>query len=336
MAVYVIAEAGVNHNGSVENAFKMIDCAKECGCDCIKFQTFKADALVTSNAPKADYQMRNTNGSNNQFAMLKSLELNDREFEELKAHCDEIGIEFMSTPFDIESVDVLEKIGVTRYKISSGDINNKQLLQYVAKTGKSMVVSTGMSTIEEVRKAVDWIEQVGNHQITLLHCTSNYPTSYDEVNMKAMQTLQQKFGYPIGYSDHTKGDLASIVAVAMGATVIEKHFTLDKNMEGPDHKASLNVEELKEMVDDIRAVETIMGNGVKQPMKSELNTRSVARKSVVLAHNIQKGEILKKEDLVLKRPGNGLAPEYLDELIGKVLVRNMRAEEMITWKDVVL
>lgn len=336
MAVYVIAEAGVNHNGSVKNAFKMIDCAKECGCDCIKFQTFKADALVTSNAPKADYQMRNTNGSNTQFEMLKSLELNDREFEELKAHCDEIGIEFMSTPFDIESVDVLEKIGVTRYKISSGDINNKQLLQYVAKTGKSMVVSTGMSTIEEVTKAVDWIEQVGNHQITLLHCTSNYPTSYDEVNMKAMQTLQQKFGYPIGYSDHTKGDLASIVAVAMGATVIEKHFTLDKNMEGPDHKASLNVEELKEMVDDIRAVETIMGNGVKQPMKSELNTRSVARKSVVLAHNIQKGEILKKEDLVLKRPGNGLAPEYLDELIGKVLVRNMRAEEMITWKDVVL
>ena len=242
----------------------------------------------------------------------------------------------MSTPFDIESVDVLEKIGVTRYKISSGDINNKQLLQYVAKTGKSMVVSTGMSTIEEVTKAVDWIEQVGNHQITLLHCTSNYPTSYDEVNMKAMQTLQQKFGYPIGYSDHTKGDLASIVAVAMGATVIEKHFTLDKNMEGPDHKASLNVEELKEMVDDIRAVETIMGNGVKQPMKSELNTRIVARKSVVLAHNIQKGEILKKEDLVLKRPGNGLAPEYLDELIGKVLVRDMKAEEMITWKDVVL
>lgn len=336
MAVYVIAEAGVNHNGSVKNAFKMIDCAKECGCDCIKFQTFKVDALVTSNAPKADYQMRNTNGSNTQFEMLKSLELNDREFEELKAHCDEIGIEFMSTPFDIESVDVLEKIGVTRYKISSGDINNKQLLQYVAKTGKSMVVSTGMSTIEEVTKAVDWIEQVGNHQITLLHCTSNYPTSYDEVNMKAMQTLQQKFGYPIGYSDHTKGDLASIVAVAMGATVIEKHFTLDKNMEGPDHKASLNVEELKEMVDDIRAVETIMGNGVKQPMKSELNTRIVARKSVVLAHNIQKGEILKKEDLVLKRPGNGLAPEYLDELIGKVLVRDMKAEEMITWKDVVL
>lgn len=336
MAVYVIAEAGVNHNGSVKNAFKMIDCAKECGCDCIKFQTFKADALVTSNAPKADYQMRNTNGSNTQFEMLKSLELNDREFEELKAHCDEIGIEFMSTPFDIESVDVLEKIGVTRYKISSGDINNKQLLQYVAKTGKSMVVSTGMSTIEEVTKAVDWIEQVGNHQITLLHCTSNYPTSYDEVNMKAMQTLQQKFGYPIGYSDHTKGDLASIVAVAMGATVIEKHFTLDKNMEGPDHKASLNVEELKEMVDDIRVVETIMGNGVKQPMKSELNTRIVARKSVVLAHNIQKGEILKKEDLVLKRPGNGLAPEYLDELIGKVLVRDMKAEEMITWKDVVL
>lgn len=336
MAVYVIAEAGVNHNGSVKNAFKMIDCAKECGCDCIKFQTFKADALVTSNAPKADYQMRNTNGSNTQFEMLKSLELNDREFEKLKAHCDEIGIEFMSTPFDIESVDVLEKIGVTRYKISSGDINNKQLLQYVAKTGKSMVVSTGMSTIEEVTKAVDWIEQVGNHQITLLHCTSNYPTSYDEVNMKAMQTLQQNFGYPIGYSDHTKGDLASIVAVAMGATVIEKHFTLDKNMEGPDHKASLNVEELKEMVDDIRAVETIMGNGVKQPMKSELNTRIVARKSVVLAHNIQKGEILKKEDLVLKRPGNGLAPEYLDELIGKVLVRDMKAEEMITWKDVVL
>lgn len=336
MAVYVIAEAGVNHNGSVKNAFKMIDCAKECGCDCIKFQTFKADALVTSNAPKADYQMRNTNGSNTQFEMLKSLELNDREFEELKAHCDEIGIEFMSTPFDIESVDVLERIGVTRYKISSGDINNKQLLQYVAKTGKSMVVSTGMSTIEEVTKAVDWIEQVGNHQITLLHCTSNYPTSYDEVNMKAMQTLQQKFGYPIGYSDHTKGDLASIVAVAMGATVIEKHFTLDKNMEGPDHKASLNVEELKEMVDDIRAVETIMGNGVKQPMISELNTRIVARKSVILAHNIQKGEILKKEDLVLKRPGNGLAPEYLDELIGKVLVRDMKAEEMITWKDVVL
>ena len=334
MGVYIIAEAGVNHNGSMENALKMIDAAKACGCDCIKFQTFRASALVTQKARKAEYQIENTHNSDSQYEMLKKLELSSGNFFELKEYCDKVGIDFMSTPFDEESVEVLEQIGTKVYKISSGDITNKQLLQYVAKKHKPMIISTGMCTLEEVQEAIGWIEQVGNTQITILHCTSNYPTPYEDVNMKAMLTLDSQFPYPVGYSDHTKGYIIPVMAVAMGAEIIEKHFTLDKNMEGPDHKASLDVAELKEMVDSIRIVEEAMGDGIKQPAKSELSTRDVARKSIILTHAVPKGGVLTREDLGIKRPGNGLAPKYIDDLIGKKTLRKMESEELIAWEDV--
>ena len=334
MGVYIIAEAGVNHNGSMENAIKMIDAAKACGCDCIKFQTFKADALVTHKAQKAEYQIENTQNSDSQYEMLKKLELSYDDFTELKIYCEKVGIDFMSTPFDEESVEVLEKIGTKTYKLSSGDITNKQLLQYVARKNKPMIISTGMCTLDEVREAIEWIEQTGNKKLTILHCTSNYPTPYEDVNMNAMLTLKKEFCYPIGYSDHTKGYVIPIMAVAMGAGIIEKHFTLDKNMEGPDHKASLDVNELKEMVEAIRIVEKAMGNGVKQPAKSELSTRNVARKSVILMHAVEKGTVLAREYLGIKRPGNGLEPKYIDNLIGKTVIRDMDCEELITWEDV--
>ena len=269
MGVYIIAEAGVNHNGSVELAIEMIDRAKQCGCDCIKFQTFKTENIVTRYAKKANYQVVNTHNEGSQYSMLKELELSFNDFSVIKKYCDEIEIDFMSTPFDMASVDLLEKLGVSVYKISSGDITNKQLLEYVADKKKPMIISTGMCTMDEVKEAVKWIEERGNNQITILHCTSHYPTPYDEVNMNAMQTLNQEFSYNVGYSDHTQGIIIPIMAVCMGATVIEKHFTLDKNMEGPDHRASLDIEELKEMVESIRNVEMAKGNGEKKPSRSE-------------------------------------------------------------------
>lgn len=333
MGVYIIAEAGVNHNGSIELALEMIDKAKECGCDCIKFQTYKTENLVTKKAKKANYQVENTHNEDSQFSMLKELELSYEDFQVLKKHCDEIGIDFMSTPFDKESVDVLEQLEVSVYKMSSGDITNKQLLEYVADKKKPMIISTGMCTMDEVREAVEWIEQRGNKQITILHCTSNYPAPYDEVNMNAMTTLDTEFPYDIGYSDHTKGIIIPIMAVCMGATVIEKHFTLDKNMEGPDHKASLNVDELKEMIEAIRNVEMAKGNGTKKPSPSEKNTRMVARKSIVMKRAMRKGEKIAIEDLEIKRPGTGLEPKYIDDVCGRVLVRNKDIEEMLSLDD---
>lgn len=333
MGVYIIAEAGVNHNGSIELALEMIDKAKECGCDCIKFQTFKTENLVTKKAKKANYQVENTHNEDSQFSMLKELELSYEDFQVLKKHCDEIGIDFMSTPFDKESVDVLEQLEVPVYKMSSGDITNKQLLEYVADKQKPMIISTGMCTMDEVREAVEWIEQRGNKQITILHCTSNYPAPYDEVNMNAMLTLDKEFPYDVGYSDHTKGIVIPIMAVCMGAAVIEKHFTLDKNMEGPDHKASLNVKELKEMIESIRNVEMAKGDGAKSPSPSEENTRMVARKSIVMKRAMRKGEKITIEDLEIKRPGTGLEPKYIDDICGRVLVRDKDIEEMLSLDD---
>ena len=334
MGVYIIAEAGVNHNGDVKTAIRMIEKAKECGCDCIKFQTFKTERLVTKKAKKADYQVENTQNKDSQFSMLKALELTYDDFYLLKEHCDKVGIDFMSTPFDCESVDLLEQLNVAIYKMSSGDITNKQLLEYVADKQKPVIVSTGMCTMDEVHEAVKWIEQRGNQQITLLHCTSNYPTSYNEVNMNAMSALHHEFPYRIGYSDHTKGIIIPVMAVAMGAMVIEKHFTLDKEMVGPDHKASLDVDELENMVAAIRNIEVAKGDGIKQPTISELSTRDVARKSIVLRHEMKSGECLRLEDMDIKRPGTGIAPKYIGELNGKRLIRDMEAEEMLRFEDV--
>ncbi|MBE5924466.1 MAG: N-acetylneuraminate synthase [Lachnospiraceae bacterium] len=333
MGVYIIAEAGVNHNGDIDIALQMIDKAKECGVDCIKFQTFKTEKLVTKDAKKAEYQVLNTENADSQFSMLKALELSFEDFKILKEHCDEVGIDFMSTPFDMESVDVLEKLGVKEYKMSSGDITNKQLLEYVASKNKPMIISTGMCDMDEVKEAVGWIENMGNKDITLLHCTSNYPAPYEEVNMLSMLTLKNAFPYPVGYSDHTKGVIIPITAVAMGAKVIEKHFTLDKNMKGPDHKASLDVAELKDMVDAIRIVEVSKGDGIKAPAKSELSTRSVARKSIVAKAAKRKGDVLTSDDITIKRPGDGIPPKYMDEIIGKELVRDIAQDELLQFED---
>lgn len=334
MKTYIIAEAGVNHNGDRDTALKMIDEAKKCGCDCIKFQTFRTEDLVTRDAKKAEYQVVNTKNHDSQFQMLKKLELSFEDFKILKEHCDETGIEFMSTPFDCASVDLLEELGVTVYKMSSGDITNKPLLQYVANKRMPIILSTGMCTLEEVREAVEWIEACRNNRITLLHCTSNYPTPYHEVNMNAMMTLEREFPYPAGYSDHTEGIVIPVMAAALGAAVIEKHFTLDKNMEGPDHKASLNCDELAELVNAVRAVEAARGNGRKEPMPGEISTRTVARKSIVLKRAMPKGAVLQEQDLVMKRPGNGISPKYLEHLIGKVLVKDLAEDTLIGWEDI--
>ena len=274
---FIIAEAGVNHNGSLDIAMKMVKSAKECGCDCIKFQTFHTENLVTKNAPKAQYQVENTGADDSQFAMLKKLELKKEDFQILQEYCKKLEIEFLSTPFDETSVDLLESLSMKKYKISSGDMTNKPLFTIYCFLQKPMILSTGMSTMGEVREAVEWVEACGNHQISLLHCTSNYPTPYEDVNMNAMLTLKKEFPYPVGYSDHTEGIMIPVMAVAMGAEIIEKHFTLDKTMEGPDHVASLDVPELREMVQAIRNVELARGDGEK-PAPNELKTRIAARK----------------------------------------------------------
>ncbi len=334
MGIYIIAEAGVNHNGNRELAFKMIDAAAESGCDCIKFQTFQTEALVTASAHKAAYQKANTGREDTQYEMLKPLEFGKKDFEVLKRHCAARGIDFLSTPFDIPSVRLLEELNVSGYKLSSGDITDRLLLETVACTNKPLLLSTGMSTIEEVSEAVGWIEACGNQNITLMHCTSNYPASYDEVNMRAMLTLQNRFPYPTGYSDHTQGIHIAVMAAAMGARVIEKHFTLDKTMPGPDHKASLSVAELKEMVRAVRDVETAMGDGSKRPSRSELDTRRAATKSIVINTPLRKGTRLKREDMEIRRPGTGIAPKYMEQLEGKYLLRNVEQETVLQWEDV--
>ena len=333
MSTYVIAEAGVNHNGDLDTACRMIDAAKECGCDCVKFQTFKTELLVTKYAAKADYQTVNTGSSESQFEMLKKLELSYDDFGKLKDRCDSLGIDFLSTPFDDESVDMLYELGMKSFKMSSGDITNKPLLEHVAKKGKPVILSTGMCTMDEVEEAVGWIEACGNKDISLLHCTSNYPTPYEDVNMRSMLALKERFPYKVGYSDHTKGIIIPMMAVSMGAEIIEKHFTLDKNMNGPDHKASLEISELKEMVGSIRQIESAFGDGIKRPSGGEISTREVARKSIIVKRRISAGTIITDEDLSIKRPGSGLAPKFLDTIIGKRALKDMEPEYIITPDD---
>lgn len=330
---FIIAEAGVNHNGDINIAKKLVDKAKEAGVDAIKFQTFRAENLVTKEAPKAEYQ-KETTGDGSQFEMLKKLELSLEDHITLKRYCEEKGIMFISTPFDFESVDLLEKTDVSLYKVSSGDLTNLPLLSYIANKNKPIILSTGMANLGEVEEAVETIFKTGNNKLILLHCTSNYPTTYEDVNLRAMLTIKEAFKLPIGYSDHTIGIEVPIAAVALGAKVIEKHFTLDKNMEGPDHKASLEPYELKMMVNSIRNIEIAMGDGVKRCSKSEENTKSVARKSIVANRNINKDEIITINDVSFKRPEQGLKPKYIDLIIGKKARRNIKVNEFITFNDV--
>lgn len=330
---FIIAEAGVNHNGNIDIAKKLIDKAIEAGVDAIKFQSFKAENLVTKNAPKAEYQ-KETTGSGTQFEMLKKLELSYENHIVLKKYCEEEGIMFISTPFDFESADLLEKLNIPLYKISSGDLTNIPLLKYIAKFNKPMIVSTGMANLGEVEIAVNAIKECDNDKITLLHCTSNYPTACEDVNLNAMITLKNAFKLPVGYSDHTIGIEIPIGAVAMGAKVIEKHFTLDKNMEGPDHRASLDPKELKEMVKSIRNIEKAFGDGIKICNKNEENTKAIARKSIVAAKDIEIGEEISYENINFKRPENALSPIYTKKIIGKKAITFIEKDETITFENV--
>lgn len=331
--VFIIAEAGVNHNGDLNTAKKLIDAALEAGADAIKFQSFKAENLVTKDAPKAHYQ-EETTGSGNQYGMLKKLELSFDDHIMLKKYCEEKRIMFISTPFDFESVDLLEKLEIPMYKISSGDLTNIPFLRYIAKFNKLMIVSTGMANLGEVEMAVEAIRNTGNNKITLLHCTSNYPTNYDDVNLNAMITMENALKLPVGYSDHTLGIEIPIAAAAMGAVIIEKHFTLDKNMEGPDHKASLNPLEFEQMVRSIRNIEKALGDGIKKCNKNEEDTKRTARKSIVAGRNIAKGEVLSYENISFKRPGTGISPIFLDEVIGKKAVCDFNADEFIQFDKI--
>ncbi len=325
----IIAEAGVNHNGSLELAKKLVDAAYESGADIVKFQTAKLSSLVTKTAPTAEYQQENMGQELSQAEMLKKLLLSFDNFRELSQYCKSVGIQFLSTPFDLESIDFLEEIGCTFWKIPSGEITNLPYLERLARTEKPIIISTGMCTLEEVSDAVDILKQNHAGKIILLHCTTQYPAPYLEVNLNAMQTLQKEFGFEVGYSDHTKGIEVPIAAVAMGATVIEKHFTLDRNMEGPDHKASLEPDELAAMVKAIRNIELAAGTGEKKPSESEKKNIVIARKSIIASRNIKKGEIFTENNLTTKRPGNGISPMKWYEILGTRASRDFDEDEMI-------
>ncbi|MCT2534642.1 N-acetylneuraminate synthase [Aquibacillus koreensis] len=329
MSVYIIAEAGVNHNGSLELAKKLVDSAKHAGADCIKFQTFVAKNIASKNAVKAEYQKQQTDSNESQLEMLKKLELSFDEFVELSEYCKSQKIEFLSTAFDFDSIDFLNSLSMQTWKIPSGDITNLPYLVKIAKLSKPVILSTGMSTMGDIRAALRALKENGSGEITVLHCTTEYPTPFTDVNLLAMKSIEKEFGVAVGYSDHTKGIEVPIAAVAMGATVVEKHFTLDRNMEGPDHKASLEPNELKAMVSAIRNVEVAIGTSEKKPVDSERKNMTIARKSIIANRPIKKGEIFTEENLTVKRPGNGISPMKWLEVIGSPAIRDFEEDEMI-------
>lgn len=337
---FIIAEAGVNHNGKLDMAYKLVDVAVNAGVDAVKFQTFKAEKLATKDAPKAAYQKKNMPGKKEkQLEMLKRLELSYSEFRKLKAYCDRKKILFLSTPFDYDSSDFLEKI-VPIFKISSGDITNLPFLEYMAKKNKPIILSTGMSTIEEVKRAVEVVQREQKRfinakyfSLAILHCTSNYPCPYEEVNLRVIKALRESIGIPVGYSDHTLGIEVSLAAVAMGAEIIEKHFTLNRNMKGPDHKASIEPDELSCLVKGIRNVEKALGNSRKSPSKSEIGIMQVSRKSLVASRSLKKGNRISEDMFLIKRPGKGIQPLDARKVIGRKLIRNKNKNENIFWED---
>lgn len=327
--IFIIAEAGVNHNGSMETAKRLVDEAAKAGADAVKFQTFKTENLVCRNARKAAYQMQTTKQEESQFAMLKKLELTPDMHEELMSYCRQKHIMFLSTPFDIESLWYLVRCGVEIIKVPSGEVSNYPYLREVGKTGKPVIISSGMSTLGEIRDAVQVLRDNGSSDITVLHCNTEYPTPYNNVNLQAMLTIQKELAIKAGYSDHTQGIEVPIAAAALGASVIEKHFTLDKNMEGPDHRASLEPEELQTMIKAVRNIEAALGNGVKEPSASEKKNIEVVRKSIVAKCNIKRGEIFTETNLTAKRPGNGISPMRWNDIIGKTAVRDFEEDELI-------
>ncbi|MBL7156484.1 MAG: N-acetylneuraminate synthase [Candidatus Pacebacteria bacterium] len=330
---FIIAEAGVNHNGSLELAKKLVDAAKEARADAVKFQTFTAENVVTETARMAEYQKKNIGKKKTQLEMIREFELKFEDFAKLKKYCDNKKIIFLSTPHSKDAIDFLNPL-VSAFKIGSGDLTNLPFLQKVAKKKKPIILATGMSDLAEVKDAVKTIKKAGNNKIILLHCTTNYPCPIEEVNLKAMLTLKEQFGpLLVGYSDHTDGINVALTAVALGAWIIEKHFTLDKNLPGPDHKASLNPKELKEMVRAIRDIEKALGHGAKKPFKSEKRIRKLVRKSIIAKTDILKGTKILKNTLIIKRPGTGIAPKHLDKIIGKKAKKNIKKDALIKFKD---
>ena len=331
--VFIIAEAGVNHNGSMEIATRLIEEASGAGADCVKFQSFSADKLVSRSAEKALYQKQNTEGPHSQYEMLRRLELSEEDHRTLLARCRDNGILFLSSPFDEGSADLLEKLGVPAFKIPSGELTNHGFLQYLASKNKPMILSTGMSTLAEVADAIEVIVGTGNRQLYLLHCVTEYPAPFGEINLNAMLTLAHAFGFPVGYSDHTPGIEIAVAAVALGARIVEKHFTLSRDMAGPDHKASLEPQELRAMIQSIRNVEMSLGDGIKLPAPCEIKNISVARKSVVATRDIVSGERISRENFAIKRPGDGIQPKDVEKMMGLRVNTDIKADSVITWKD---
>ncbi|MGB5078418.1 MAG: N-acetylneuraminate synthase, partial [Sphingorhabdus sp.] len=343
MKTFIIAEAGVNHNGDESLALKLVETAANCGADAVKFQTFSADKLVRPGTEKAEYQRRET-GDGDQYGMLKSLEMSVDLHHRLYERCHELGIEFMSTPFDEQAAIFLKGLGMRYLKVPSGEINNLPFLEFLTRLNLPMILSTGMADLQEVVTATEFVTKIRaqvdpvhyqGEMLTVLHCTSNYPAKNSDVNLRAMQTIAETTGLPVGYSDHTLGLAVSTAAVALGATVIEKHFTLDRNMIGPDHKASLTPEELAALVLQIRAVEDALGSAIKAPTASELPVRSLVRRSVTAARDIKSGAVLDLKDLTLLRPGTGIAPGSLGSVEGRIAARNIAAWSTLQWDDLV-
>ena len=332
---FIIAEAGVNHNGKMELAYKLIDAAKEAGVDCIKFQTFKTEKVISKNTEMATYQKENLKNEETQYEMVKKLELSYQNFRDLRDYCQKIEIQFLSTPDEEESLNFLvDELKMNIIKIGSGELTNYPYLKKIALKNKDMIISTGMANLAEIEKALECIRKYNNKEITVLHCTTNYPCPMEEVNLLAMNTIKEAFKVKVGYSDHTLGIEVPIAAVALGAEVIEKHFTLDKNMEGPDHKASLDPKELKLMVDGIRNIEMALGDGVKKPNKSEELIKKVVRRRVIIAKDLEKGHILAEEDLEYKRSNNGIEVEFYENVLGKKLVYSKSKEDILEWRDI--
>ena len=329
MHTFIIAEAGPNHNGDFDTALRLVDAAKRAGVDCVKFQTFVSEELISKRAEKAEYQKKTTGADESQYEMLKKLELSFDQFRELKKYCDETGIMFLSTPFDIPSVHFLQELDIAFWKIPSGEITNYPYLVEIAKTHKDVVMSTGMSEMEEIAAAIKVLRENGAGRISLLHCNTEYPTPFEDVNLRAMDTLRDAFGVPVGYSDHSLGISVPIAAAARGAQIIEKHFTLDKNMVGPDHKASLEPQELCDMVSAIRNIEKALGSAEKKPSASEKKNMAVARKSIVARTAIRAGEILTEQKLAVKRPGSGISPMRWNEIVGTIARKDYIEDELI-------
>lgn len=329
MSIIIIAEAGVNHNGSVERAKQMAAAAKEAGADYVKYQTFVPEQLVSKFAAKAQYQKAATGEEESQLQMLEKLALGRQDFIELKQYCDTLGIGFLSTPFDLSSIDFLETLDMDFWKLPSGEVTNYPYLVKIGRTGRKVVMSTGMCSMSEIRAAVAALEENGTSDITLLHCNTEYPTPFEDVNLRAMEHIRREFGKEAGYSDHTLGIEVPIAAAALGATVIEKHFTLDRTLEGPDHKASLEPSQLKQMVTSIRNIERSLGDGIKKRTSSEEKNCAAARKSIVAKCPIRKGEIFTEGNLTVKRPGGGISPMKWNEVLGQAAGRDYETDELI-------